>query len=120
MSDKVASGTLFFGFPDLRGLVTEAELKGGDDEKLVELISGGAYLPATSIDTYLKRSSEENFPFDELDDLRDLKRETDPKFDAEKSIAERGEEFLRVYNEWKDRRAALKVAPEHLSNDKAD
>lgn len=103
--DEVAAGTLFFGFPDLNGLVKEAGRKGGGDENLLELIRGGTYRPATSIDTYLKRFSEENFPFDEIDDLRNLKRETDENFDLDGLVTKRGEEFLRLFNEWHDYKA---------------
>lgn len=100
--DEVAAGTLFFGFPDLNGLVKEAGRKGGGDENLVELIRGGTYRPATSIDTYLKRFSEENFPFGEIDDLRNLKRETDENFDLDDLVTKRGEKFLRLFKEWHD------------------
>ncbi len=80
----------------------EAKRSGDGDEELVELIKAKAYRPATSIETYLKRSSEENFPFEELDDLCDLQLETDPEFKAGNLGVE---EFQKRFEEWRSNRA---------------
>jgi hypothetical protein len=67
----VKEATLFFGFSDLKNLVTDA----GDDDSLVALIHSGEFRPATSIEGYIARHAEEHYPEEELKDLETLKIE---------------------------------------------
>jgi len=62
---EVREETLFFGYSDLKNLVTDS----GSDECLLELIHSGEFKPATNVEGYIARHGEENFPLDELKDL---------------------------------------------------
>jgi len=85
LAEQVRKLTLLFGYSDLSGVVKEARARGGTDRDLVDALQSPEYQPSTSIETYLARYSEEQFPFDELLALADLKKEVERDFDIERS-----------------------------------
>jgi DNA polymerase III delta prime subunit len=117
-AEAVKCRTLFFGFSDLKNLVDTAKNGGGG--RLVELLESGDYQPATSIESYLARHAEENFPFDELKDLSDLKQEVEPNFDFSELTPARVEE--KVQNEFREKLKAwysgVRGAPPGAADDK--
>ena len=85
LAQQVCKSTLFFGYSDLSGVVKEARARGGTDEALVAALQSGEYRPSTSIETYIARWSDEQFPFDELLALADLNEEIEHNFDVRRS-----------------------------------
>lgn len=75
--ESIRKETLFFGYSDLRSLVKDAARGAGDDAALLDLLSKDEYKPSTDLRTYLKRYSEENYPFGELLELIYLHEEVD-------------------------------------------
>jgi ATPase family associated with various cellular activities (AAA) len=80
---SIEKHSLFYGFADLKAVVDEASLEVIDEASLetVSAQSIGKLLtqkdrpPSTSLKSYIRRYSEENFPFDELIGLIDLAKE---------------------------------------------
>jgi SpoVK/Ycf46/Vps4 family AAA+-type ATPase len=80
----VKEATLFFGYSDLKNLVADA----ADDDGLLALIKSGEFRPAASIEGYIARHAEENYPVEELKDLEALKKDVGLPSDVMKELQE--------------------------------
>jgi hypothetical protein len=80
--------SLFFGFSDLKALVDEARLETVSAQSIAKLLAQKDRYPSTSLKSYIQRYDEENFPFDELVGLIQLKTEVHDPCDLSEICAD--------------------------------
>jgi hypothetical protein len=101
--DQIAKKSLFFGFSDLKAAVDEASLEPPvTAESIAKCFAQKDRTPSTSLESYIRRYKEENFPFDELIGLMQLAKEVNEPSDLreiggrELSNAKGFTEFVKV------------------------
>ena len=80
--------SLFFGFSDLKSLIDEARVETMSAKSIAKFLTKKDRYPSTSLESYIRRYGEENFPFEELVGLIQLKQEVHDPCDLREICAD--------------------------------